>query len=102
MARTSLALSNDLERKDAIAARAPTTHILVADDNADMREYLRRLLSEHFTVTAVANGAQALAAIKRPTVALPDLVLTDVMMPELDGLACCAPCAPTLPRLPSR
>ena len=85
MARSSLALGNDLDRKDASAARAPTTHILVADDNADMREYLRRLLSEHFTVTAVANGAQALAAIKRPAVALPDLVLTDVMMPELDG-----------------
>ena len=80
-----LALGNDLERKDAIAAPAPSTHILVADDNADMREYLRRLLSEHYTVTAVANGAQALAALKRPAVTLPDLVLTDVMMPELDG-----------------
>ncbi|HEX3270658.1 MAG TPA: PAS domain S-box protein, partial [Ktedonobacterales bacterium] len=56
--------------------------IVLADDNADMREYLRRLLAERYAVEAVANGAAALAAIQRET---PDLVLTDVMMPELDG-----------------
>ncbi len=57
-------------------------HILVVDDNADMRDYLQRLLSKRWQVTAVANGAVALAAI---AVEPPDLVLTDVMMPELDG-----------------
>ena len=56
--------------------------IVLADDNADMRDYLRRLLGEHYAVEAVANGAAALAAIHRQT---PDLVLADVMMPELDG-----------------
>lgn len=57
-------------------------HILLADDNADMRDYLQRLLAPHFRVTAVENGALALAAaISEP----PDLVLSDVMMPELDG-----------------
>ncbi len=59
--------------------------ILVADDNSDMREYLRRLLSERFTVIAVANGAQALAYLHNHADALPDLVLADVMMPEVDG-----------------
>jgi len=56
--------------------------ILLADDNADMREYVRRLLGEYYEIEAVGNGLEALAAAReRP----PDLVLTDVMMPELDG-----------------
>ncbi len=56
--------------------------ILLADDNADMREYLERLLSPHWSVEAVDNGGSALAAarMRRPT-----LILTDVMMPVLDG-----------------
>ncbi len=59
-------------------------HILLADDNADMREYLHRLLGAHFRVTAVENGARALAAASNDP---PDLVLSDMMMPELDGFA---------------
>ncbi|BAY75477.1 response regulator receiver sensor signal transduction histidine kinase [Nostoc linckia NIES-25] len=58
------------------------SHILLVDDNADMRDYLKRLLSEKWQVTAVANGRDALNAIARQ---IPDLVLTDVMMPEVDG-----------------
>ena len=56
--------------------------ILLADDNADMRQYVTRLLRDQYTVTAVSDGAQALQAVlKEP----PDLVLSDVMMPELNG-----------------
>ncbi len=56
--------------------------VLLADDNADMRDYLRRLLSTHYEVTAVTNGVEALqSALDSP----PDLVLSDVMMPRLDG-----------------
>jgi signal transduction histidine kinase/DNA-binding response OmpR family regulator len=56
--------------------------VLLADDNADMRDYLSRLLSTRFDVEAVADGNAALeAAWKNP----PDLVLADVMMPRLDG-----------------
>jgi PAS domain S-box-containing protein len=57
--------------------------ILLADDNADMRRYLERLLAERYAVEAVADGEAALAAARRRA---PDLVLTDVMMPRLDGL----------------
>ncbi len=56
--------------------------IMVADDNADMRQYLVRLLGERYEVQAVSDGEAALAAIRQRT---PALVLTDVMMPNLDG-----------------
>jgi signal transduction histidine kinase len=56
--------------------------ILWADDNADMREYVRRLLADRYDVTAVADGKTALDAA---LAAQPDLVLSDVMMPGLDG-----------------
>jgi PAS domain S-box-containing protein len=56
--------------------------ILIADDNADMRDYVKRLLGGRWTVEAVPDGRQALArALAHP----PDLVLSDVMMPGLDG-----------------
>ncbi len=58
--------------------------VLVADDNADLREYLRRLLAGSFEVEAVADGRWALAAASRRR---PALVLADVMMPGLDGFA---------------
>jgi len=56
--------------------------ILLADDNADLRDYVARLLRPHWDVVAVANGRAALdRAVGEPF----DLVLTDVMMPVLDG-----------------
>jgi len=59
-----------------------TGTVLLADDNADMRGYVRRLLADYYQVHTVTNGIEAIAAIHRH---IPDLVLTDVMMPELDG-----------------
>jgi PAS domain S-box-containing protein len=67
---------------DHAAGHAPRPQIVLADDNADMREYVRRLLAPFYDVAVVADGAEALAAVARD---LPDLVLTDVMMPNLDG-----------------
>ena len=61
---------------------AGAARVLVADDNADMRIYLERLLEPTFNVETVADGEAALEVIRsRP----PDLVLADVMMPRLDG-----------------
>ena len=56
--------------------------ILVADDNADMRDYLSRVLGRTYQVETAANGNAAWKAIRTNP---PDLVLTDVMMPGLDG-----------------
>ena len=58
------------------------SHVLLVDDNADMRDYLTRILSEYVQVEAVTDGAEALAAVQQT---LPDLVLSDVMMPIVDG-----------------
>jgi anti-anti-sigma factor len=64
------------------AQRRSGGRVLVADDNADMRDYLLRLLSPHYLVHAVRDGREALeAALADP----PDLVVTDVMMPGMDG-----------------
>ncbi len=64
---------------------AAPARVLVADDNADMREYLTRLLrTAGYQVTAVSDGQAALDAVRAD---LPDLVISDVMMPRLDGLS---------------
>lgn len=57
--------------------------ILLADDNADMRDYVKRLLGRRYRVQAVADGESALRAARER---VPDLVLTDIMMPGLDGM----------------
>lgn len=64
------------------ALQGDRPHILLADDNADMRQYIARLLSERYQVDAVADGHAALAAVRAQR---PDLILSDVMMPKLDG-----------------
>jgi PAS domain S-box-containing protein len=58
-------------------------HIILADDNVDMRNYVARLLREQgYAVTAIRDGEEALAAVREHH---PDLVLSDIMMPRLDG-----------------
>jgi signal transduction histidine kinase/FixJ family two-component response regulator len=67
-----------------LGAVASRDRILFADDNADMREYVARLLRERWDVETVGDGLAALEAIRRDP---PALVLCDVMMPGLDGFA---------------
>src|SRR5262249_46205850 len=69
---------------DAPPTQRSNARVLIADDNPDMREYLLRLLAQRWRVEVVADGQAALdAALAAP----PDLVLSDVMMPNLDGVA---------------
>lgn len=56
--------------------------ILIADDNADMRHYLRRLLEPYYQIETVSDGLAALRQIAQHP---PALLITDVMMPNLDG-----------------
>ena len=64
------------------SASSPPAYILLADDNADMREYIARSLRQSYQVETVSDGVAALTAIRDR---LPDLVLADMMMPNLDG-----------------
>ncbi len=72
---------------DAAAGRAGrpaegVARILVVDDNADMRAYVADLLRDRYDVTTASDGLDALDHLRHD---LPDLVVTDVMMPRLDG-----------------
>lgn len=69
-------------KPDAIRSDRPT--ILVADDNADMRAFIKTVLSRQYHLIEAANGRQA---VDRCRESLPDLVMLDVMMPEMDGFA---------------
>ena len=72
------------ETASASPARSPkrSHRLLIADDNADLRAYLQRLLSPLYEVTTAVDG---LDALQKALASPPDLVLSDVMMPELDG-----------------
>ena len=75
-------LSNQESSKPENDTEKPRSRVLLADDNADMRQYVYKLLSSQYDVVTVADGEAALAAVQEQ---LPDLVLSDVMMPKLDG-----------------
>jgi PAS domain S-box-containing protein len=62
--------------------RAGLQRVLVADDNADLREYVRRLLEDHYEVEVAGDGCAALKAARERR---PELIVSDVMMPNLDG-----------------
>lgn len=69
---------------DAVGSLATDqgVRIILADDNADMREYLEHLLAAYWQVEIYRDGAEALLAAQADP---PDLVLADVMMPKMDG-----------------
>jgi CheY-like chemotaxis protein len=74
----------DEPRKSATNSAGRSPVILMADDNADMREYVSGLLAGRFQLVQAGTGKAALAEAERW---VPDLVLTDIMMPEMDGFA---------------
>ncbi len=80
---TAIEVVPDLQSGVISGAATRSAHIVLADDNADLREYIARLLRERgHVVEAVADGEEALAAIRTMK---PQLLVTDVMMPRLDG-----------------
>ncbi len=61
--------------------------ILVIDDNADIRQYLRLMLTPHYIVLTASNGEEGLMEAQQN---IPDLIICDVLMPVMDGLECCS------------
>ncbi len=68
---------------EEVAEDVPGAHVLVVDDNAEMRRRVRACLTGVARITTAADGVEAWEAIARER---PDLVVTDVMMPRLDGI----------------
>jgi response regulator RpfG family c-di-GMP phosphodiesterase/signal transduction histidine kinase len=60
--------------------------VLVVDDNADLRDFLKSLLVDHYEVDLAADGMAALARISRR---VPDIVVSDLMMPKMNGYELC-------------
>ena len=59
---------------------------MVIDDNADIRSYVRGLLHTDYTVIEAADGSEG---IRKAMKYVPDLIISDVMMPGIDGIECC-------------
>lgn len=84
----------DLAHAAAVTITSPTTSkapadaplIVVVEDNPDLQRYLTTSLSPHYRVQVAANGREGLALIEQ---VMPDLVISDVMMPEMDGFEMC-------------
>ncbi len=76
-------------QRGEVADNAPASgkedleRILVVDDNADMRTYIRNLLQRRFQITTASNGREALEKIHNEC---PDMVVSDIMMPVMDGV----------------
>lgn len=60
--------------------------VLVIDDNQDVRDYVKMLLQDKYVVIEAVNG---LEGVKQAMKYVPDVVVCDVMMPVMDGIACC-------------
>src|SRR5690606_33698628 len=69
------------DQKTLDLSRKPV--LLLVEDNEDFRAYLRNSLGSSYTILEAANGKQG---FEKAVVALPDLVVTDVMMPEMNGI----------------
>ena len=83
---TSGSMVADTAWQASVPTLASGSHILIVEDDNELRMYLQSLLSTRFRVDAVSNGVEALEVLELDP---PELVLTDWMMPEMDGLELC-------------
>jgi signal transduction histidine kinase len=84
MAETTAELRvSDYPAERVLLDRGRVPRVLIAEDEDDLRRFIVGVLSQSYVVDAARNGAEALALMKNHR---PDLVLTDVMMPEVSGL----------------
>ena len=88
IARSTTAAATELSGSTAAATdrddAEDRTTVLVVDDEPDMRSYLRRCLAAEYRVLEASDGR---AALRRAAAHTPDLIIADVMMPDMDGLA---------------
>ncbi|MEO5970314.1 MAG: ATP-binding protein, partial [Bdellovibrionia bacterium] len=80
--RNQPSTSSDASGNDSLTTKIKKKRILLADDNVDMTIYLKKLLEKNYELIFVTNGKLALEAIRSER---PDLVVSDIMMPVMDG-----------------
>ena len=81
---TTLIESEIINEEEMIEEDSPT--VLIIDDNSDIRTYVKSLLSVEYRVLEAADGIKG---IKLAMKYIPDIIISDVMMPGLDGVECC-------------
>lgn len=72
---------------EEVACEESFQHVLIIDDNPDIRAYLRRILSDEFIVSEACDGEEGFTKAAK---SVPDVIISDVMMPRSDGIACCS------------
>lgn len=85
-AGTENSLLVETEPADVDTTRAQVSTLLVVDDNVDFREFMRLSLSSSYSVLTAADGEEAWKIIPEE---LPDMIVSDVMMPITDGITLC-------------
>ncbi|MGO4912647.1 two-component regulator propeller domain-containing protein [Leeuwenhoekiella sp. W20_SRS_FM14] len=81
---------NNMIQRDSVSELLKDSDLkslLIVEDNAELRNYLKNELSSEYFILEASNGTEGLALASKK---IPDLIITDVVMPELDGFAFCA------------
>ena len=79
-------MESTTRRNNSHKTTVTTRKILIVEDNDELREYLRRTLSEQYNIQVCSNGKEALTIVKEY---MPNLVISDIMMPEMRGDELC-------------
>lgn len=74
-----------LQKEESLADKEKAT-VLIIEDNADVRQYIRLLLSKEYNILEAANGKEG---VQQAVKYVPDVIICDVMMPVMDGMECC-------------
>ena len=74
-------METENEKENETASESPV--LLIVEDNIDMRQYIRKTLSAHYQIIEAENGKDG---VKKAEENMPDLVISDIMMPEMDGI----------------
>ena len=81
----SLTVDNNTDEKSNNKEKTKEV-VLVIDDNQDVRDYVKTLLNDKYSVIEAGNGSEGL---KLAIANVPDIIICDVMMPVMDGMECC-------------